>query len=104
MIFTVQDKYEEKTKYICSFTTKASAEQMVRDLEDQDRADNAYEPDKYIVMRRGLCYSDYGMSCGYNRNCICMLDEPYENCPARKKKAAGSADPGDRQQYLSPAN
>ena len=86
MLFTLQDKYEDPLRYIGSFTTRAAAEDMLRELEEQDRRDNVYENDKYIITRRGICYNSFSKKCGYCTNCICMLTHPDIDCPLVKQR------------------
>ena len=84
MIYTVQDRYEGRSSYIASATTRQMAEALAEEFEIQDREMNQYEPDRYIIKKRGLCYADASHTCGHVNNCICMLEEPYTQCPARK--------------------
>lgn len=83
-MFIVQDKYEDKEKYISEFTALSRAEDFVRTLEEQDKADNVYEEDKYIISRRLLCYRDEAKKCGHNNKSICMLPDPRSQCPMRR--------------------
>lgn len=90
-MYIIQDKKEDRLKYVASFTTRAAAEAVVRDLEDQDKRDGIYEPDQYVVNRRGICYNDTSKTCGHCTNCICMLEHPDLDCPLVKKRAALAA-------------
>lgn len=86
MIYTIQDKEEGWLDYVATATTTQAADSLVKELEDQDREMDQYDPDRYIIKKRGLCYADASHTCGYVNNCICMLEEPYTQCPARKRK------------------
>lgn len=101
MIFIIQDKNEDPIQYIASFTTSLAAEDLLKELEAQDREDGSYEPDKYRIRRAGICWNDYSKECGNCTNSICMLERPEKDCPLVKKKAAMAAD-GAAQPALMP--
>ena len=83
-MFIVQDKYEDKEKFLSEFTTMTRAEHFVQSMEEIDKADNCYEEDKYIISKRLLCYREEAQKCGHNNKCICMLEDPYSQCPMRR--------------------
>ena len=85
MIYTVQDRYEGRSSYIASAPTRQMAKALAEEFEIQDREMNQYEPARYIIKKRELCYADASRTCGHANNCICMLEEPYTQCPARKE-------------------
>ena len=91
MIYIIQDKYEDPNKYIASFTTQAAAEVLLRELEEQDKADNCWEADKYRISRHGICYNDFSKECGHCTNCICMLENPDIDCPLVYLRESGQA-------------
>lgn len=92
MIWILQDKKEDPLRYIGSFTARKAAEEMLQELEDQDRRDGIYEPDQYALVRRGICYSQESKTCGNCTNCICMLENPSEDCPKVKEKKKKEAE------------
>ena len=105
-VYIIQEKYMDPLVYIVSAGSMRDAVRLRLELEDIDRMDNAWEPDKYRISKREYCYSDYSMKCGACHKGICMLENPDKDCPARKQKlkeagqAAGSyAD----QPVLAPA-
>lgn len=92
MIFIVQDRQEDPMHYIGSFTLPEAAADLIRDLEEQDQEDREYEPDRYSISRKEICFSDHSISCGNCTNCICMLEHPERDCPAAKKERSKAAD------------
>lgn len=85
MIFTVQDREEDKLKYIATVTSRLAAEDLVKMLHEQDAADGCLDPDRYLIKKRGLCYSETSKTCGMCTNCVCMADDWETQCPAKIK-------------------
>ena len=81
-VYVIQDKYHDPLTYIVSAGSMRSAVQLRLELEDIDRSDNVYEPDKYRIEKREYCYSDYSGKCGAGYKGVCMLPDPEKDCPA----------------------
>lgn len=92
-VYVIQDKYQDPLTYIVSAGSMRPAVQIRLELEDIDRLDNVYEPDRYRIAKREYCYSDYSEKCGAGYKGICMLPDPEKDCPAlrQKLKEAGQA-------------
>lgn len=85
-VYVIQDKYDDPLTYIASAGSMNMAVLIRLDLEDLDRQDNAYEPDKYRISKHEYCYSGYTEKCGACYKGICMLADPEKDCPAVKRR------------------
>ena len=90
--FIIQDTYLDKMDYVAS---RGSFEDALREtwiLEEIDRSDGVFDPDKYVISSREYCYSEHSKKCGNCNHGICMLERPAVECPViKKKQAAGRA-------------
>lgn len=90
-VYIIQDRHEPWNRYAATRATERDARELVRELEDFDRDDGVYEPDRYTVKKRAYCYNDYAEKCGYGHLGICMLENPDIDCPLVRKRAAAMA-------------
>lgn len=92
MVFTVQDRDMDRLRYISTLSSRLAAEDLVKELLEQDAQDGDLDENRYVITERGYCYADISNRCGWNTNCICMADDWETQCPARIRTGGKFAD------------